>query len=119
MEPSANESDSCKVRGKIFSIRMLIPGTGVRDAVVGEIRKEHPGWSAEKFTCQPDPNPFPDKCGYSLLESEKSELTCREGDVLRSLKDHDVLSQNIESVVEEKWPYDERLAFCIAAFGRS
>jgi len=58
MKTTANDHRPCEVCGKTFPVRSLVPGGAVRDAIAGEIRREYPGWSAEKFICQPDLNRF-------------------------------------------------------------
>ena len=119
MRAGANEHRPCEVCGKTFSIRDLVPGGAVRDAVASQIRKEHPGWSAEKFICQPDLNRFRSRYVHSLLESEKGELTSLEDEVLQSLRDHELLAKDTDSESEEKWTLGERLADRIATFGGS
>jgi uncharacterized membrane protein len=55
----------------------------------------------------------------SLLESERGELTSLETEVVRSLREHEVLSSDIDSEFEQRWSFAERLADKIAAFGGS
>jgi len=54
-----------------------------------------------------------------LLESEKGELSSLEHDVVRSLREHELLSANIDAEFEQKWSFGERLADKIATFGGS
>jgi len=98
MKATANDRRPCEVCGKTFLIRSLVPGGAFRDAVAGEIRREYPGWSAEKFICQPDLNRFQARYVYSLLEPEKGELTSLEHEVLQSLREHEVRAKDTVGV---------------------
>jgi len=119
MRAGTNEHLVCEVCGKTFPVRDLVPGGAVRDAISKEIRKEFPGWSAEKFICRPDLNRFRSSYVHSLLESEKGELTSLEHEVLQSIQEHELLAKDTESEFEEKWTLGERLADRIATFGGS
>ena len=56
---------------------------------------------------------------HTLLESERGELTSLEQEVVRSLRDYDLLARNVDSEFEKDWSLGERLADRIAAFGGS
>jgi len=94
-------------------------GAVVRPAVADEIRRAHPDWSPEQFICQADLATFRGKYVHSLLESEKGELTSLEQDVLRSLREHETLSSNVDAELEQEWTLGQRLADRIATFGGS
>ncbi len=110
---------SCAICGKAFSARELMAGEVIRPAVAEEIRRDHPAWSADKFICRADLATFRTKYVHSLLESERGELTFLEHDVLRSLREHEVLSSNVDAQFEQDWSFGERLADRIATFGGS
>ncbi|MFA6232358.1 MAG: DUF1003 domain-containing protein [Rhodanobacter sp.] len=109
----------CAVCGKSFALNNLIPGELVRKEISAEIVKAVPDWSAEKFICRTDLTDFRGRYVHALLESEKGELSTLEQDVLRSLKEHELLSTDVESEFEQQWSFGERLADRIAAFGGS
>ena len=119
MRADTNQNRLCEVCGKPFPPRDVVPGGAVRDAIAGEIRKDFPGWSAEKFICRPDLDRYRSRYVHSLLESEKGELTSLEQEVVQSLREHEVLAKDTDSEFEEKWTLGERLADRIAAFGGS
>jgi uncharacterized membrane protein len=78
-----------------------------------------PEWSSEKFICRADLTDLRGQYVHSLLESEKGELSSLEDDVVRSLREHELLSSNIDAEFEQKWSFGERLADKIATFGGS
>ena len=114
-----NQKQTCAVCGKTFALRDLIAGAVVRPKVADEIRRAHPGWSPEQFICLADLATFRGKYVHSLLESEKGELTTLEQDVLRSLREHELLSSNVDAELEQSWTFGQRLADRIATFGGS
>ena len=109
----------CAVCGKTFPAKNLMAGAVVRPAVTEEIRRVHPDWSPEQFICHADLATFRGKYVHSLLESERGELTFLEHDVLRSLREHELLSSNVDAELEQEWTFGQRLADRIATFGGS
>jgi len=110
---------SCAVCGKTFAAGELTAGGAIRPAVYDAIRKAHPDWSSDKFICRADLAVFRSKYVHSLLESERGELTSLEHDVIRSLREHEMLSSNVDAQFEQEWSFGERLADKIATFGGS
>jgi uncharacterized membrane protein len=110
---------TCDICGKSFLPRDVVSGELVRKEIVAEILKSYPDWSPEKFICRVDLSGFRSKYVHSLLESEKGELTSLENEVVRSLREHDLLSSDIETEFEQKWSFGERMADRIATFGGS
>jgi hypothetical protein len=119
MSKSGNHRRSCAICGKTFPARDVVAGAFVRDAVADEIRRDHPEWSAESFICRPDLTRYRTKYVHSILESEKGEVTLIEQEVLHSLREHEVLSTNVDAAFEREWFFGERLADRIASFGGS
>ncbi len=56
---------------------------------------------------------------HGLLESERGELSSLENEVVRSLREHELLSSNVDEEVEQNWTFGERMADKIADFGGS
>jgi uncharacterized membrane protein len=119
MEKRAVRQGTCAICGKTFAARSLVPGATVRDAVANEILRDHPDWSPDSLICRPDLNLYRAKFVHSLLESEKGELTSLEQEVVSSLRDHDLLSRNVEAQFEQAWTLGERVADRMAIFGGS
>jgi uncharacterized membrane protein len=110
---------TCAICGKSFAPRNVISGELVRKEIAEEILKSHPDWSPEKYICRADMAEFRGRYVHSLLESEKGELSSLEQEVVQSLREHELLSQDIESQFEQKWTFGERMADRIAKFGGS
>jgi uncharacterized membrane protein len=110
---------TCAICGKSFSARNVVSGEIIRKEIAAEILKTYPDWSTAKFICRVDLSDFRGKYVHSILESERGELSSLEQEVVRSLREHELLSSNIEAEFEQKWSFGERLADKIATFGGS
>lgn len=119
MSKPTQEMHACAVCGKSFSARLLVPAAAVNDQVAREIARAHPVWSQESHVCREDLNRFRAQYVHSLLATEKGEVSALEQEIVHSLRDHDILSRNVEEEFEQNWTLGERLADKIASFGGS
>ncbi|HPF40241.1 MAG TPA: DUF1003 domain-containing protein [Phycisphaerae bacterium] len=109
----------CAICGRSLPSDDLFAGDVIRPAISQLIREAHPDWNTEQFICREDLAVFRGRYVHTLLESEKGELTSLEQDVLRSLREHEVLASNVDAEFEHDWTLGERLADRIASFGGS
>ncbi len=109
----------CAVCGRTLPPQELVQAELVRDVIEKEISRDYPDWSGESRICKRDLAAYRSKYVRSLLESEKGELTALEQEVLNSIRDHELLSRNVDAEFEETWTFGERLADRIASFGGS
>ena len=93
----------------------MVPAALIRPAIVAEIRKEKPGFTAKGYICADDLNRFRFQYVQGLLTSEKGELSALDQEVLQSLQAHDLLSSNINLEFEENLTLGEKLADKILA----
>ncbi len=114
-----DDSHPCAVCGKRFSLKNLIPAALVRDVISAAIARDHPEWSADSYICRPDLTRYQTSYVHSLLQSDRGELTNLEQEVVNSIRDHDLLSRNVDAEVEQKWSLGARLADRMADFGGS
>lgn len=119
MTSKEQPSQFCAICGKPFPESKLVSGDVIRKQMADEIRKTHPEWSAEKFICRADLTEVRGRYVHGLLESEKGELSSLEQEVVESLREHELLSENIDAEFEQKWTLGERMADHIATFGGS
>ena len=97
----------------------VLPAELVRSSVADTIRRVHPEFSAQGFICLTDLNHFRTEHVQTVLETEKGELSNLEEEVLRSLKEHETLSRNINVEFERELTFGERVADHVAEFGGS
>jgi uncharacterized membrane protein len=110
---------TCAVCDRHYSPRDLVPAAAVRNNIADLISRDHPEWSAEMFICRNDLSRYSSQYVEGLLESERGELTSLEEEVLSSLRQHELLTTNVEVEFEKDRTFGERLADHIAAFGGS
>jgi len=109
----------CGVCGRTFAAHQVLDGALVRDEIVRIIRKDNPAWLPEQGICREDLAKYRAAYVHALLESEKGELTSLEMEVLQSIREHELLAQNVDAQFEQEWTRGERLADRIASFGGS
>jgi uncharacterized membrane protein len=96
-----------------------MPGKFVRESVADLIREKYPGWSSGDYICFPDLNHFRAEYVQRLLKKEKGELSALELDVVRSLKEQEILTKNINAEFERQLTLGERISDKVADFGGS
>ena len=97
----------------------VLPAELVRNSVAETIRKAHPEFSSQGFICLADLNHFRTEHVQDVLETEKGELSTLEEEVVRSLKEHETLSRNVNVEFERELTFGERVADRVAEFGGS
>ncbi|MGA7800296.1 MAG: DUF1003 domain-containing protein [Gammaproteobacteria bacterium] len=119
MNKHQSASAVCPICGRTLPRSELIPGSLLRSAVVEEIRKQHPDWSPDGVICRNDLNHFRDRYIQSLVAAETGELSSLENEVLESLRQHEILSRNVDAEFEQQLTLGERLSDRLAEFGGS
>ena len=119
MGAKAVSSRTCAVCGQSFPLRDVVPAATVRGTVAARILSEHPDWTGEGFICRADLNLYRGAYVRSLLESERGELSTLEQEVVRSLREHELLSRDPDEQPDADRTLGQRLADRIATFGGS
>ena len=109
----------CQVCGKTKSRIEIVPAGVIRPAITSIIKQTHSEFNDAGYICNDDLNVFRNKYIQQMLEEEKGELTELEHSVIQSLKDHEILTRNIDAEYEEKLKPGERIADKMAAYGGS
>jgi uncharacterized membrane protein len=119
MARKQRETVLCQICKEQKKQKEVIPAELIREPIAETIRKTHPDWSLSGFICIADLNQFRAKYVQDVLETEKGELSTLEEQVMKSLKEHEVLSKNINIEFDRRLTLGERLADKIAEFGGS
>ncbi len=109
----------CQVCKKRKPLSEVLPASMVRDSVVEVIKKTHPDWLSDGFVCTSDLNRFRAEYVRQVLEAEKGELSTLENEVIRSLREQETLSKNVDAEFESRLSVGERMADRVAAVGGS
>ena len=74
-----------------------MPAAMIRPAVTELIQSEHPAWSPDAYICFEDLNHYRTLYVERVLGGERGELSDLEAEVVRSLKEQELLSERRRS----------------------
>jgi len=117
--PNNNSCKHCQICGKAFPLKDLHPLIFLQPNALKLALKKYPHLERAGFICYPDLRKISAMRFEELLRQEKGELSELEEEVLQSLKQHDILTENTNEEFEEQLTLGERLADKIAQFGGS
>jgi len=109
----------CEICKKSFCTEDLFPVEAMRHNVFSSVIKKHPKINKKGFICSEDLRGLRAEHIECLLETEKGDLSRLEKDVLTSIKEHEVLTKNINKSFDKGLSPGEKLADRIAHFGGS
>jgi uncharacterized membrane protein len=119
MKKRAEKTFICPICKKKKKSNDVMPGKFIRESVASLIREKHPNWSSSDYICLHDLNRFRAEYVQKILKKEKGELSALELDVVKSLKEHEVLTKNINAEFERQLSLGERVSDKVADFGGS
>ncbi len=91
----------------------------VRPSLHEFMKKRHPQWDGTGFVCFDDIGDSRQEYVKAVLQDELGELSTLDNEVVESLRQHEIVSSNIEKQFEKKLTFGERLSDHIAEFGGS
>ena len=91
----------------------------LRPSLLAFMRKQHPEWDGSGFVCFEDIGRCREAYVKEVLEDELGELSALDQEVVESLREHEIVSSDIEKQFERKLTFGERLSDHIAEFGGS
>ncbi len=113
------ESVVCQICGRAKAPDEVAIGESLRPSLAEFIAAEHPGWDSGQPICLEDLGRFRKEYVKRTLQDELGELSTLDQEVVESLQQHELLSENIEHRFERKLTFGERLSDRIAEFGGS
>jgi uncharacterized membrane protein len=109
----------CQICHQLKDLDEVWPGELVRAGVLETIRKKHPDWDDHGYICLTDLNHFRGEYVEDVLEEETGQISALHEEVLESLKEHEILSRNINLEFEQELTFWERMSDKVASFGGS
>jgi uncharacterized membrane protein len=109
----------CSITGRRFPQDELVAVGNIRPRVARLIRRDHPKLSDEALISVPELNRYRAEYVRQVLEADMGEVSVLEDEVVRSLKEHEILADNIDKQFETHLTFGERLSDKIAEFGGS
>src|SRR5437762_10853388 len=119
METTASRKLNCQICSRAFLPQNGAIGDNVRPSLAEFIKSQRPNWDPEQFICFADLGAFRKEYVKQALEDEIGELSTLDHEVIESLREHELLSENIEKQFERKLTFGEHLSDKIAEFGGS
>src|SRR5690348_5717842 len=110
MEATTSRKLTCQICGRGFSSQNGAIGENVRPSLAEFIKSKQPNWDPQGFICFGDLGAFRRDYVKCALEDEIGELTTLDHEVIESLRQHEVLSENIEKQFERKLTFGEHLS---------
>ena len=119
MTKSNHKSFVCPICEKSKPIREGRSAELVHGPVGELIRKQHADWDSSHIICLSCLNEYRTEYVGQALEAQRGELTSTEDAVIESLREHEVLSRNVDPQYDASLSPGQRLADRVAAFGGS
>jgi uncharacterized membrane protein len=110
---------TCDLCGRTLAGGEAVVAEAVGEPVARFIRQDHPAWPGTGYVCRTDLARYRTRFVHSLLEAERGELTDLEREVLKSLRQHELIATDVEQTFERERTRGERWADGLAAFGGS
>jgi uncharacterized membrane protein len=110
---------TCPICGEPRRPREIIHGDLVSGPLCKVIESAHPEWSDQNVICLPCVNHFRARYVAEALETQMGELSSLDQEVVKSLREHELVSENLNVESDSKMTIGERVADRVAGFGGS
>jgi uncharacterized membrane protein len=114
-----NSKAQCQICHRPTAPNAGTPGDLLRPSLLEFIQKRVPSFEAKGFICFNDLGQFRRDYVKEVLQDEIGELSALDHEVVDSLQQHEILSENIGKEFEKDLTFGERLSDRIASFGGS
>jgi uncharacterized membrane protein len=94
-------------------------GSFIRKKIFDLIKQEYPDFNENSFVSIADVNKYRKKYIEQLVQQEVGELSSLEKEVVKSITDQELLSDNIDETADNNLSLGQRLADKVAMFGGS
>ena len=91
----------------------------IRPSLLEFMKKRHPQWNGKGFVCFDDIGDCRKEYVKEVLQDEIGELSALDEEVVESLRQHEIVSSDIEKQFTKELTFGERLSDRIAEFGGS
>jgi uncharacterized membrane protein len=118
-EAAKNNSKECSICHKFLASNQFVSAETTTGPVLEFIKNKNPEWISEKPFCLNCLNLLRSEYVAKVLEDEKGEISVLDQEVIQSLKDQEILSENINKEFDEKFTLGQRAADKVADFGGS
>jgi len=110
---------TCSVCGRQVDPVDVMPSELLRETTADAIRRDHPEWPGTGPVCLDDLNHYRAVEVQQMMRDDRGELTSLEEEVLRSLHEEEIVSQDVNRAYDLQSSFGEKIADGVAAFGGS
>ena len=119
MSQAATTLQICQICKKPKSSQRGMIAELIRPSLLEFIKKRIPSLDSKGFICLDDLGEFRKEYVKEVLQEEIGELSALDQEVIESLQQHEILSNDLSKQFERKLTFGERLSDHIAEFGGS
>jgi uncharacterized membrane protein len=109
----------CQICNEHKKMSDMLSAEIVREPIVEKIKMTHPDWSPKGFICIANLNRYRAEYVKDVIKADKGELSKLEEQVVASMKEQALLSQNINVEYDRQRSFGEIMADKLADFGGS
>ncbi len=113
------KSQRSDISGKEYPAHEVYRGDQIRKSVLALIQREYPLFTEESFISSSELSKFRKLHLEQLVLDELGDISAMEKEVIDSISQNTILSENIGETIEDQQTYGERIADKIADFGGS
>ena len=110
---------TCDICHKEYSETEIYNGHGILHEIENIIRIDFPDWNDDKNICKSDFSNYRNRYISQIIEEEKGNIKDLEEDVLKSINDNELITENINSSIQEKMKIGDSISDKVASFGGS
>jgi uncharacterized membrane protein len=110
---------TCSVCGQAIGAYEGLPSDFLRRSVVDLIRRDHPDWKPGGMVCSDDLHHYRIELVEDMLEAERGELSELDAEVVAALKQHELLTADVNREFDEGVTPGQWVADRVARFGGS
>jgi uncharacterized membrane protein len=119
MTNSKKRTAQCQITHREYPMDELMPASLVSRATLDLLKEQYPDWDPNGYISIVELNRLRNEHVGQMLEKEKGEMTHLEREVLKSIKNAQILSRNVEKDIQERYTFGQRIADRVAEFGGS
>lgn len=113
------KNKNCNICQKNFPSNELVSAELLNESILKLIAKDHSDFNQHSFICIPDLTKYRAQFVKETIQEDIGELTNLEEEVLKSIKEQEIIADNLNDQFEEKLSFGQRVADKIALFGGS
>ena len=110
---------TCSILNSAFPAEELTPLSAIRPQIAALIRRSHPQLADDSLISTAALAPFRAEYVHGVLEEDIGQLSTLEHDVVASLREHELIADNVDAEFETKLTRGQQWADFIARFGGS